>query len=150
MTDPNYNEPTPKIIVDDDWKSQVQAEKEELKKKEAEAQETESDSSSEASAAPVDSAAGQSDDAMPELPPASIMMLITTLGAQAMSALGFMPDPSTGQTSKNRPLAKHLIDTLGLLEEKTKGNLTDEESGYLAETLHQLRMAFVTPPEQAE
>jgi hypothetical protein len=138
------NEPEPKIIVDDDWKTRVQAEKEELKKKEGEAE----DVGSEATAATSDEATAETTPEMPkELPPASFVMLITTLGAQAMSALGFMPDPATGKSNPNRVMAKHFIDTIGVLEEKTKGNLTDEEKNYLDETLHQLRMAFVTPPE---
>lgn len=137
MTDSNEQEP--KIIVDDDWKSQVQAEKEELKKQEAANAEGTAEGDG-------DSA---SEEEMPrELPPASLMMLITTLGAQAMAALGFMPDPATGKSNPNRAMAKHFIDTLGIIEEKTQGNLTDEEANYLKETLHQLRMAFVTPAEK--
>ena len=65
-----------------------------------------------------------------------------------MVALGFLPDPSTGKPNPNRVVAKHFIDTLGVIEEKTKGNLTDEEAQFLSETLHQLRMAFVTPLNQ--
>lgn len=133
MTD--SDEQAPKIIVDDDWKSQVQAEKEELKKKEAESADDATESSDPSAEMPQ------------ELPPASFDMLVTTMGAQAMSALGFMPDPSTGKANPNRTMAKHLIDTLGVLEEKTKGNLTQDEATFLNNTLHQLRMAFVTPPE---
>ena len=73
-------------------------------------------------------------------------MLVTTLSAQAMTALGFFPDPS-GESKPNRAMAKHFIDTLGVLEEKTVGNLDDEEKNMLSETLHQLRMAFITPPQ---
>ncbi len=113
MTDSNEQEP--KIIVDDDWKSQVQAEKEELKKKEAAKTDEPSDE--------VAEEAVQESDIPQELPPASFVMLVTTLGAQAMSALGFMPDPATGKSNPNRTMAKHFIDTLGVLEEKTKGNL---------------------------
>lgn len=138
MTDSNEQEP--KIIVDDDWKSQVQAEKEELKQKEAaQADETTDDDAD----SPNENADGPQ-----ELPPASLTMLVTTLGAQAMAALGFMPDPATGKPNPNRVMAKHFIDTLGVIEEKTKGNLTAEEAQFLNETLHQLRMAFVTPPNQ--
>ena len=69
-------------------------------------------------------------------------MLITTLSTQALASMGYIPDPS-GQNMANLPLAKHFIDTLGVLDEKTQGNLTDEEKNLLTETLHQLRMAFV-------
>jgi hypothetical protein len=44
-------------------------------------------------------------------------------------------------------LARHLIDTLGVLEEKTKGNLTGEESQLLDNILHELRMIFVNTPK---
>lgn len=116
----------PKIIVDDDWKSQVQKEKEELSKD-----------------------AGQSADepANPQLPPASLEVLISTLSAQAMAALGFLPDPATGKPTVNRELAKHFIDILGVLEEKTSGNLSSEEQQLLTGSLHQLRMLFVNAPE---
>ena len=77
------------------------------------------------------------------MPPASFGMLVTSLATQAMAALGFFPDPSTGETMLNRPIAKHFIDTLSVLDEKTKGNLTDQESEILSQALHQLRMVFV-------
>lgn len=129
----------PKIIVDDDWKTQVQAEKEELLKKEAEEASASNDDQTDAT---------QTESGEPqELPPASLTMLVTTLSAQAMTSLGFIPDPTTGKSTPNRPLAKHFIDTLGVLEEKTNGNLTTEEANLLKETLHQLRMAFITPPQ---
>ena len=63
-----------------------------------------------------------------------------------MTALGFFPDPS-GTMEPNRSMAKHFIDTLGVLEEKTAGNLDEEESSMLQETLHQLRMAYMNPPQ---
>ena len=119
----------PKIIVDDDWKAQVQKEKEDLQQ------------------VPDDEP-----EAAPELPPASFLSLLSMLGAQAMTGLGLMPDPISGEPIVNRPLAKHCIDTLGMLQEKTQGNLTEEESAHLRDALHQLRMVFVstanlgTPP----
>lgn len=115
----------PKIIVDDDWKSQVQREKEQL------AEEEHKKSSPEG-------APGE----MP-LPPASFGVLVGTLSTQAMAALGFLNDPASEQRTISRPVAKHFIDTLGVLEEKTRGNLTPEESNLLTETLHHLRIAYV-------
>ena len=47
-------------------------------------------------------------------------------------------------------MAKHIIDTLAVLEEKTKGNLTPEESGLLNEYLYQLRMLFVAVQTQVK
>ena len=123
MTDENKD--GPEIIVDDDWKSRVEAEKEQLKK---EMEET-----------PVD---------QQELPPASLATIITTFGSQAMAAMGHFPDPATGKPMIHKPLARHLIDSLGVLEEKTKGNLTEDESSMLTNMLHQLRMLFVGTPDQ--
>lgn len=125
MTDETNSGEEPKIVVDDDWKSQVEKEKEELK------QNQESDPGPESA------------DAM-EMPPASFLVLISTLATQTMAALGMFPDPTTGKPAVNRPIAKHMIDTLAMLQEKTKGNLTEEEEGHLRDGLHQLRMAYVS------
>ena len=115
----------PKIIVDDDWKAQVEREKEE-------AQQAEPESS------------------QPEIPPASFEMLITTLSTQAIAAMGFIPDPMTGQANQNMPMARHFVDTLGILEEKTKGNLTEDEQNLITESLHRLRMAFINAPKPTD
>lgn len=129
MTDSsNPSEEDPKIIVDDDYKSRVEQEKEQLR----EQMEKEESSGS---------------DAEMEMPPASMPVLITTLATQALSNLGQIPDPLEGKPVVRKPLAKHFIDTLAMLEEKTKGNLTEEESEMLGGTLHQLRMIFVAAPE---
>ena len=117
----------PKIIVDDDWKSQVEKEKEELKDT-------------------ADTAEGEAEEHA--LPPASFMVLMSTLATQAMAAMGLIPDPMTGQPTVNLPMAKHFIDLLGMLQDKTKGNLTEEEANHLRDGLHQLRMIFVSS-EQA-
>lgn len=116
----------PKIIVDDDWKNQVQREKEQL-----------------------ENVSQNAEPAAYQMPEASFSLLVSTLTTQALSSMGFVPNPATGEADVNRDLAKHFIDSLAVLEEKTKGNLTDEENGLLNESLHQLRMAFVTPPPQA-
>lgn len=82
-------------------------------------------------------------DSMPEPPPASFSVLVTMLFTQAMGMLGQMPDPNTGKTKVNKPFAKHYIDTLEMLESKTKGNLDDQEVAMLNEALHALRMMYV-------
>lgn len=81
-------------------------------------------------------------DEMP-IPPATFELLVMTHASQAMLALGFMPDPTTGEMNKNLKLAGHHVDMLGLLDEKTKGNLTEAEGAMLENSLHQLRMAYV-------
>lgn len=118
----------PKIIVDGDWKSQVEAEKEALRQQE--------EDSPEKAGAPAS-------DAEMELPPASFPMLVSMLATQAMAALGQLPDPNQNEPVIQLELARHHIDTLTVLEEKTKGNLTDEESKMLQDVTYQLQMAYV-------
>jgi|SRR3989304_5759945 len=115
-----------KIIIDEDWKSQVQAEKEALQD-EAKTQATGP------SAPPGDY----------PMPAASFEMLLTTLATEAMIALGQVPHPATGKVVTDRNQAKYLIDMIDLLREKTKGNLTPQETQLIDLVLHQLRMAFV-------
>lgn len=121
-----------KIIIDEDWKAQVQAEKEAAEKKQ-------SRDPVEKSAA--DSAATGSEQ-MP-LPPASLEMLLTMLATEAMVALGHVPHPATGQPQADRGQAKYLIDLIEVLREKTKGNLTPTEQQIIDTLLHQLRLAYV-------
>ena len=108
-----------KIIIDEDWKSQVEREKEKLE------EEPESPS-----------------DQNPEMPPASFEFLVTSLGTQAMMALGQIADPN-GQAIYHPDLARHHIDMLVMLQEKTKGNLTDEESSLVENFINQLRQLFI-------
>ncbi len=115
----------PKIHIDSDWKAQAQAEKEKLA-------ETASESDPDAAAA----GPGQ-------LPPANFETLVSSFVTQALFAMGAIPDPRTGQRVAHLDLARHNIDMLSVLEEKTKGNLTDEESNLLASTLYELRTRYV-------
>ena len=68
---------------------------------------------------------------------------MTSLGYQAMIFLGEIPNPMTGQQEKNLRQAKFIIDTLVMMKEKTKGNLTDQENAFLEGTLYELQMKFV-------
>jgi 1,4-alpha-glucan branching enzyme len=68
---------------------------------------------------------------------------VTTLAMQAWIALGAMANPVTQKTEKNPEQAKLIIDTLEMLQEKTKGNLTAEESKFLEDVLYELRMGFI-------
>ena len=69
---------------------------------------------------------------------------ILSLGSSALIHLGEAPDPVSGQTSaSNLPLAQQSIDLLALLQEKTKGNLTADETGFLEQLLHDLRIRYV-------
>jgi hypothetical protein len=77
------------------------------------------------------------------LPPASLESLIYMLATSAMVNLGMVPDPVDQKTERNPPAAQHSIDLLSLLQQKTKGNLTEEESRLLEEILYDLRMKYV-------
>ncbi len=137
----------PKLIIDEDWKTQVQREKEELNRKKAEQEAAAANTEPPAQASEVGvgqtSDSAKADAKTQELPPASIAMLIYSLGAQAMAAMGALPLEEGEAPEVNFDLARHFIDLLGVLEEKTKGNLTADENRYLQDTLYQLRLAFV-------
>jgi hypothetical protein len=121
-----------KIIIDEDWKSQVAAEKE------AAAREVHQHGAGEG-AAP---AGGQPI-------PASFELLVTTFVTEAMVALGQLPHPVTQKLAFDGVHARFAIDMLEVIAEKTKGNLAPDEERGLHEVLHQLRMAFVAISQQA-
>jgi len=73
----------------------------------------------------------------------SFVVFVSSLGMQAMIALGKLENPITKVTEKNLDQARYLIDTLGVIEEKTKNNLTDEEGSILSESLYNLRIMYV-------
>jgi hypothetical protein len=77
-------------------------------------------------------------------PPAGFETLVTMLFTQAMAALGQFPGPEGQVGEVNKPLAKYFIDTVDLLGEKTQGNLSEAESQILAQSLHAMRMAYVS------
>ena len=113
-----------KIIIDEDWKSQIAAEKETLAKEQSE--------QAEAAVEPQ------------TLPPASFEMLLTSLATEAMISLGQLPNLATQKVETNVPQARYAIDMLQVIEKKTKGNLTPDEEQALKDLLHQLRLMFVS------
>ena len=82
-------------------------------------------------------------EATPQMPPATFEFLIHTLFTQALMALGRIPNPITKQSHRNLATARHFIDTLDMLELKTRGNLATDEARLLEEIQHQLRTLFV-------
>ncbi len=78
-----------------------------------------------------------------ELPEADFKFFLTTLGMQAWIALGMVPNPMTEKTEENIGQAKFIIDTLEVLQQKTKGNLDKDETELLEHLLYDLRLAFV-------
>ena len=79
----------------------------------------------------------------PVMPEPDFNFFITTLSLQASVDLGTVPNPATNKTEENLTQAKFLIDTLGMLKEKTKGNLTAEENQLLENVLYELRMQYI-------
>jgi len=94
------------------------------------------------------SAPPQDEDIHIPLPPASFSFLVISLRAQAEMQLGLMP---YGEEEKPQPaldLARHTIDMMGVVLEKTKGNLTLEEQRLLENSLTELRFRFVQVSEE--
>ena len=77
------------------------------------------------------------------VPQPDFNFFVTTLAVQAAIFLGQMPNPATGKKEENIEQAKFIIDTLVMLNDKTKGNLTAEESKLLENVLYELRMQYV-------
>ena len=116
-----------KIIVDEDWKQQAQKEKETLAAKEkAETQQPEEEKAPRG-----------------PLPPGNFAALVSMLVTQALFALGVLKVQGQEDKEPDLEMAKYNIDMLETLEEKTRGNLTEEEKKVLENTLNQVRMAYV-------
>jgi hypothetical protein len=77
------------------------------------------------------------------LPHIDFATFVLSLSHSALMHLGEAPNPETGKVEKDLALARQSIDLIGMLEEKTKGNLTGEEERLLAQILYDLRMRFV-------
>lgn len=82
-------------------------------------------------------------DEKPPLPEINFATFVVSLNASALLHLGAIEDPTTGQNNKNLSMAKQTIDILHMLEEKTAGNLSDEETNLLKSILYDLRIIYV-------
>ena len=85
---------------------------------------------------------------MPDSPPVALGPIdfsthILSLASSAMVSLGKMPDPDGQPHPLDLETARHLIDVLGMLEQKTKGNLDEAEGKLLASLIYDLRVAYV-------
>jgi len=83
------------------------------------------------------------------LPSVTFSSFVISLASSAMVHLGETPDPGTGAKAVDLPMARHSIDVLGLLEDKTEGNLSEEESKLLTSLLAELRTKFVAAAQGA-
>jgi hypothetical protein len=148
-------EEQPSLHIDTDWKKQAQEEKRKLAEAEKQRQQ--------ASAAPAPSAPPGAPGSAPtsaraaaaargtggarELPPPSFATLVQSIVTQILFYLGDL-SARGGEPSLNLDMAKHQIDTLGILEEKSKGNLTEEEQHLLDAALYETRMRYVAVASQ--
>ncbi|MBU1121194.1 MAG: DUF1844 domain-containing protein [Candidatus Omnitrophota bacterium] len=104
--------------VDDNWKSQVEKEKDHAQEKKE-----------------------------PYHQP-TFTIFLSSISMQAMIALGRIENPVTGKKEESKEQSRFLIDTLGIIKEKTKGNLTPEEQTLLDDSLFNLRMMYVEDKEK--
>lgn len=112
----------PKLIIDEDWKSEANREKERLDQQQADAEKARAEQAAE---------------------PLAFSDVVRLMASQAAMYLGIIPEPQTGQRMLAPDLARTHIDILAILETKTKGNLTPDETTELSETLRELRAIFV-------
>lgn len=117
----------PKIHIDSDWKNQAQAEKQKLAEIEAETKAT----------------AGKSAHGPHEIPPASWETLLGVLASQALMYLGGTVDPRTNRVMVDLEAGRHHIDLLSILEERTKGNLSEDETRQLSTLIYEMRMQYM-------
>jgi hypothetical protein len=106
-----------KKAVDEDWKGQVQKEKEQEQT--------------------------TKEEVHPPIPEANFILFVSGFATQALIALGQFENPMTKKRETNLDQARYTIDTLKMIQEKTKGNLTPEEEKYLEGVLYDLRMSYV-------
>jgi hypothetical protein len=77
------------------------------------------------------------------LPEVNFNSLIFSLSSSALLNMGDIAEPQTGERKKDLPMAKYSIDIISMLQEKTKGNLTEEEHKFLDNILADLRLRYV-------
>lgn len=144
--------------VDEGWKEKAREEKESLQEKaageKAESEKAESEKA-DSVAPPEDQAADAETEEGPEkargeFPEPTFATLVSGLAAQAFVYLGQAEDAAGEQAQVNPEAARHVLDTLGMLQEKTQGNLSDQETAYLEEVLYNLRMIYVSRTQQRD
>lgn len=116
---------------------------EDVAKKDAEPQEGQERRKELRAEAPQEGAAKEDRRAPRELPPVNFSTFVISLSSSALIHLGLAEDPVTGGIDRDLALARQTIDILGMLQEKTRGNLSEEESRLLESILFDLRIRFV-------
>ncbi|MGD0387364.1 MAG: DUF1844 domain-containing protein [Tepidisphaeraceae bacterium] len=143
-------EEKPSIHIDTDWKRQAQEEKKRLVEEEArKARESAAAAPSAAAGAGPSSPRSAAAPGRPrgELPPASFPTLVQSILTQVLYYLGDLTARGA-EPNVNLDMAKHQIDILGVLEEKTRGNLTPEEKSLLDTALYETRIRYVSVASQ--
>lgn len=115
------NDEKPKIIIDSDWKSEAEREKEELARGEEKAPEQ--------------------GEALPE---PDFVQHCASIATHAMILLGAIPNPMTGKQEFDPHYSRHLIDTIVMLRDKAKGNLTPQEEQTIEQLVGELRVAWLS------
>jgi len=128
------NKDEKKIFIDEDWKSQVEREREQVR------------DSKEAPAAK--GAAPEEDDELKQAGLTLFDYLVSTLAAQTMMALGLVAEEGQTQVMVDLGGARHLVDSLMMLRDKTKGNLTADEEANLNEAISELQRVFAVRATQ--
>ncbi|MBI3996498.1 MAG: DUF1844 domain-containing protein [Candidatus Omnitrophica bacterium] len=123
--------------VDESWKEQAEREKQQVDAK------TQASPSAPGPGSAPEAGASRIDTGEEQLQ-ARFDLFVSGLAMEALIAMGEMPHPTTRRQQANLPQAKYLVDLLGILEEKTKGNLSVDESRLLSDALYQLRMRYLT------
>ena len=118
-----------KLHIDENWKEQVEAEK--------------AAAAEEPTAEPTAEPTPRKRSPEPLSPP-TLTFLASTLYLQGAIAMGLLPNAITDKSEVRLDQARHVIDMLAMLQQKTEGNRTPEESDELEAVLHQLRMAYVS------
>lgn len=129
----------PKIFIDEDWKAQVQREKEQAAQADPEEASETTDVADPVLADP------EEDE---ETPPASLDTLVASLATQAMLSLGLVPQRGQEQVYIDLDSAKYAIDMLGVLRDKTKGNLTPKEEGTLLQAISEMEEVYIIRVQQ--
>ena len=115
-----------KIIIDEDWKQQAKKEKEVMAAKEE-----------------AEKHQAEGDERRGPLPEGDFAALVSMLFTQTLFSLGFIQVKGQEKRAPDLALAKYNIDMLETLEEKTKGNLSEDEQQAITTALNELRMAYV-------
>ena len=106
----------------------------------AKADATEDDAAPPPASTPADTRGARDASALPAV---DFHTFVLSLGSSALLHLGELEHPEGGVAEKDLPMAKHTIDILSMLEEKTRGNLTSAEEKLMESLLYDLRLRYV-------